>query len=186
MAQKVTDAFQDGGEPSMDVINTIIASYAASTCGESEAGCAAENSTTNPILNDSRNYRTSHGQGLPPPRHSTPIKNAKDHRREQEQQMSEFVHPLAMKIQKEDHTTDDNHSNAATDQSDNRSEGGESYREITSGILHSINVVTKKLNWATKQLEETSSLEASLNAVKLISECANSIANLKKARPLAF
>jgi hypothetical protein len=35
------------------------------------------------------------------PRHSTPIKNAKDHRREQEQQMSEFVHPLAMKIQKE-------------------------------------------------------------------------------------
>lgn len=50
MAQKVTDAFQDGGEPSMDVINTIIASYAASTCGESEAGCAAENSTTNPIL----------------------------------------------------------------------------------------------------------------------------------------
>ena len=50
MAQKVTDAFQDGGEPSMDVINTIIASYAASTCGESEAGCAADNSTPNPIL----------------------------------------------------------------------------------------------------------------------------------------
>ena len=56
MASKVTDAFQDGAVPSMDVINTIIASYAASTCGESEAGCAADDSNTNPILSRCQFY----------------------------------------------------------------------------------------------------------------------------------
>ena len=40
---------------------------------------------------------------------------------------------------------DDAESNAATDQSGNRSEAGDSYRETMTELAHSISVVTKKV-----------------------------------------
>ena len=100
-------------------------------------------------------------------------------------------------------------SNAATDQSGNRSDAGDSQiRETANELAHSISIVTKKvklkqmtkisyltfylfgqdfelkfqLHWATSQLEENTSIDGSIHAVRLVSECAQTIAHLKKAK----
>jgi len=189
--QKVSNMYQDGAEPSIDVINTIIASYAASTTDErpeSRHGHAAHSNNISGLTNLSeiKNALPREGftydSGCRPDKNitSTPIKE-----RYENNERGQFVHPYALKLQKESRQeSEDAESNAATDQSENRSDDGDNslYRETQTELQHSISVVTKKLHWATAHLEEISSIDGSMNAVRLVSECAQTIANLKKAK----
>jgi len=164
-------------DPSLDVINTIIASYAASNVDESEQ-------KDNPPVKSKReqNYYYDDQQGLIPPQKSSTPKS-------QDRQVDRYVHPLALKLKMQDgRNHKDRHSseaqsNAATDnESEHRSEGGESFTQTNHEVAHAIMEVTKKLQWATQQLGDITSIDGSINAVKLISECALTISNLKQAR----
>jgi len=193
---KLLNSYQEGAEPSMDVINTIIASYAASTCDDhdsrhvlNQSGLENYGDRSKPTIaqieprgrdipRDDNGNRFRFNEGcIAELKTSTPVKSRFD--QTETPSPTQFVHPFALKVQKQE---EDAESNAATDQSGNRSETEESYRETAGEIGHSISVVTKKLHWATQQLEEISSIDGSINAVRLVSECAQTIAHLKKAK----
>jgi len=185
-----------GPDPSLDVINTIIASYAASAVDENEDKARADMISPRPKTGrEVQNYFYRHDENVPTsprksstPKHrsSEPIEDQRCNNRPHDR----YIHPLALKLKlqeasnaKEQGSNSDAHSNAATDNDvDHRSEGGESFTQLNNIVSSAINTVSKKLQWATLHLEETSSIDGSINAVKLISECALTISNLKRAR----
>jgi len=189
-------------DPSLDVINTIIASYAASNVDESEAKVinnsnkGPESPSNHAVSKREQNYyyddhhHHAPGSGLViPQKSSTPITPSQ----QQQHHESRYLHPLALKLKMQDsdghnrnkHTahSSEAQSNAATDnESDHRSETGDSFTQTNNEVSHAIMQVTKKLQWATRQLGDITSINESINAVKLISECALTISNLKQAR----
>lgn len=191
-----------GPDPSLDVINTIIASYAASAVDENEDKARAELSCISPRPKGGQRevqnyyYRGNHDEGGPtsPRKSSTPKQRSVEvpieDQRCNNRPHDRYIHPLALKLKlqeasnaKEQRSNSDAHSNHATDnESDHRSEAGESFTQLNNIVSTAINTVSKKLQWATLHLEETASIDGSINAVKLISECALTISNLKRAR----
>lgn len=197
---RVDDHGAHGGDydPSLDVINTIIASYAASNVDESEV--KGNKGPDSPSKREQNYYYDDHQHrhhqspqsGLVIPQKSSTPKTPSQQQQQQHHE-SRYVHPLALKLkmQESDGHRNNKHSalsseaqsNAATDnESDHRSEAGESFTQTNNEVAHAIMEVTKKLQWATRQLGDITSINESINAVKLISECALTISNLKQAR----
>jgi len=197
-------------DPSLDVINTIIASYAASAIDENESrdNDLKENHKSRQNNRDQYYYRDPHHRDVlerdigidrdvierassnaSPQKSSTPRNKNRHSDSANNRSHDRYIHPLALKLKlqeasgKDGTNSSDAQSNAATDnESEHRSEGGESFTATNNEVSNAINAVTKKLHWATVQLEETTSYDGSINAVKLISECALTISNLKRAR----
>eukprot|EP00493_Phyllostaurus_siculus_P004285 UN04305 len=98
--------YHDGPEPSMDVINTIIASYAASTSDDRDSrhqmGLGNLSDIKSALPRDESNRYGRYNEGgcrpeFPEQKSSTPVKRYEG----PSDSPNQFVHPFAMKLQKE-------------------------------------------------------------------------------------